>query len=110
MSKSKRKVVVTTKKETNKPKATTSKIAANSGSRSSVVHKEELIYGWSHYKIMLIGFGVILLGMFLMMGGNMPSSDVWDEGIIYSFRRTVLAPFVILVGLGIEVYAILKSK
>lgn len=110
MAKSKRKVVVTTSKESTKPKATTSKIANTSGTRSSTVQKEALLYNWSHYKFMLIGFALILVGMFLMMGGGMPSSDVWDENIIYSFRRTVLAPFVILVGLGIEVYAILKSK
>ena len=44
-----------------------------------------------------------------MVGGAMPSPDVWDENLIYGFRRTVLAPFIILVGFVIEVYAIFKK-
>jgi len=40
-----------------------------------------------------IGFGIILLGLALMTGGGMPNPEVWDENIIYGFRRTVLAPF-----------------
>jgi len=57
---------------------------------------------------MFIGLGFIVLGMVLMSGGSMPSADVWDEDLIYSFRRITLAPIVILIGLGIEVYAIFK--
>ena len=56
-----------------------------------------------------IGFALVLVGMILMSGGQMPSADVWDEDIIYSFRRTVLAPIVILAGLAVEVYAIFKK-
>lgn len=54
------------------------------------------------------GAGLVILGMILMLGGSMPSPDVWDDSIIYSFRRTVLAPIVILAGLGVEIYAIFK--
>ena len=57
---------------------------------------------------MLIGLAVIAVGMVLMSGGAMPSPDVWDESLIYSHRRITLAPIVILIGLGIEVYAIFK--
>jgi len=71
--------------------------------------KEPLIFGKQNYIWMGIGFGLIALGMLLMSGGAMPSPDVWDEDIIYSFRRTVLAPFLMLVGLVVEVYAIFKK-
>ena len=71
--------------------------------------KEPLIFGKQNYIWMGIGFGLIALGMLLMSGGAMPSPDVWDESIIYSFRRTVLAPFLMLVGLVVEVYAIFKK-
>lgn len=71
--------------------------------------KEELIFGKQNYILMGAGFGLIALGMLLMSGGAMPSPDVWDEDIIYSFRRTVLAPFVMIVGLVVEVYAIFKK-
>ena len=57
-----------------------------------------------------MGGGVLLiaLGLILMSGGAMPSPDVWDESIIYSTRRTILAPIVMLAGLGLEIYAIFK--
>lgn len=68
-----------------------------------------LLFGWTQYKFMLIGIGLIALGLILMLGGSMPRPDVWDESIIYSFRRTVLAPALILAGLLVEVYAIFKD-
>jgi hypothetical protein len=39
----------------------------------------------------------------------MPSPDVWDDNIIYSFRRVTLAPILILAGLAVEVVAIFKK-
>jgi len=39
----------------------------------------------------------------------MPSPDVWDESIIYSKRRTLLGPFVIIVGLVVEIVAIFRN-
>jgi hypothetical protein len=44
-----------------------------------------------------------------MSGGNMPSPDVWDETIIYSPVRMVIAPIFILAGLIIEVFAIFRK-
>ena len=78
-------------------------------STKTTTRKEELIFGKQNYILMGVGFGLIALGMLLMSGGAMPSPDVWDEDIIYSFRRTVLAPFVMIVGLVVEVYAIFKK-
>jgi hypothetical protein len=81
-------------------------------SRSRTKQKQEnafpMLFKRHNYLYMLIGVGLIALGMLLMMGGSMPSPDVWDENIIYSFRRTVLAPIVIIAGLAVEIYAIFK--
>lgn len=71
--------------------------------------RDELVFGRQHYILMLAGAGVIALGLLLMAGGSMPSPDVWDEDIIYSTRRTLIAPIVILAGLSLEVYAIFKQ-
>lgn len=68
----------------------------------------EMTYGWAQYKWMLIGLGFIALGLILMSGGWMPSPDVWDESIIYSSRRLVLAPICMIIGLGLQIYAIFK--
>ena len=68
-----------------------------------------LLFGKSQYKFMLIGVGLIAIGMLLMLGGSMPSPDVWDDSLIYSFRRITLAPIFILAGLVVEIYAIFKD-
>lgn len=96
-----KKIIQTATKGPEKPQST---IKRSSREESSL----PLLYGRAHY--MLMGGGVLLvaLGLALMAGGSMPSPDVWDESIIYSARRTVLAPIVILAGIGLEIFAIFK--
>ncbi|MEM6319754.1 MAG: DUF3098 domain-containing protein [Bacteroidota bacterium] len=120
MSKSKRKVspkkkvVASSNKNSNTttvvaPKKKLQPTRSRKKTSSVAMPKESLIFGKQNYILMAAGFGLILLGMLLMSGGNMPSPEVWDEGIIYSTRRTVIAPFVMLAGLALEVYAIFKK-
>lgn len=71
---------------------------------------DELVFGRENYKWMLIGIAIMAVGYVLMSGGSMPSPDVWDESIIYSPVRIILAPFIILVGLVVEIYAIFKRN
>ena len=71
---------------------------------------EDLLFGKNNYRLMLIGLALVVLGFILMSGGKMPDAGTWDESLIYSFTRITLAPIVILVGLGIEVYAIFAKK
>ncbi|MEM6725811.1 MAG: DUF3098 domain-containing protein, partial [Bacteroidota bacterium] len=67
----------------------------------------DLLFGRENFKFMLIGLLIIIVGFVLMAGGeNTP--DTWDEGKIYAFRRITLAPLVVLIGLGVEIYAIFK--
>jgi hypothetical protein len=70
---------------------------------------DALVFGRENYKWMLIGIAIMALGFILMSGGSMPSPDVWDESIIYSPMRIVVAPILILIGLVVEVYAIFKK-
>lgn len=101
MAQSKKKVISTTSdKGEIKTKKFTAKTANNSGS--------ELLYGKDFYIWMLIGLGFIVLGFILMAGGHQAPNE-WNADEIYSFRRTGLAPIVILIGLVIEVYAIFKK-
>ncbi|TVQ49932.1 MAG: DUF3098 domain-containing protein [Saprospirales bacterium] len=76
----------------------------------STPKKLPMLFGRENFKWMLIGLAFIFLGLILMMGGAMPSPDVWDESLIYSHRRITLAPFLILVGLCIQIYAIFKKS
>ena len=67
-----------------------------------------LLFTRENYMYIGIGCGLIALGLILMMGGRMEDPNVWDESVIYSARRTVLAPIIILAGLGMQIYAIFK--
>jgi len=67
---------------------------------------DQLIIGRENYKWALIGMAVMAVGFICMSGGAMPSPDVWDESIIYSPIRIILAPFLIIAGLVVVVYAI----
>ncbi len=69
---------------------------------------KEFIFGKKNYTFMLIGLAVITLGFILMSGGASDNDTVFNPDV-FSFRRIRLAPFVVLVGLGIEIYAILLN-
>lgn len=70
--------------------------------------KSEFIFGRKNYKFMLIGFGFISLGFILMAGGGSDDPNVYSDAI-FSWRRIRLAPTLILIGFGIEVFAILLN-
>lgn len=61
-----------------------------------------------NYIFMLIGVAFILIGFIVMMGGGSDDPNVFNPEI-YSWRRIRLAPALILIGFGIEVYAILLN-
>lgn len=81
------------------------KFKANSSTSGTT---SELLYGKPFYTWMLIGVGFIVLGFILMAGGHQGPNE-WNADEIYSFRRTAVAPIVILIGLIIEIYAIFKK-
>ena len=60
-----------------------------------------------NYKLLLIGFLIIIIGFILMAGGKSNDPNIFNEEI-FSFRRITLAPVVILFGLVFEFYAIMK--
>ncbi|MFY0253496.1 DUF3098 domain-containing protein [Chitinophaga sp. 30R24] len=66
------------------------------------------IFPKENYKFMLVGIVVIVLGFLLMMGGNSTDPNTFKPSEVYSFRRITLAPTVIVLGLLIEVYAIMR--
>jgi len=101
--KSNKKTVVVTKKEKPALKATQSRVKA------SAKPGKELLFGRKNYMFLGISFALILLGMLLMAGGKQLPTE-WNENEIYSFRRTVLSPIVILGGLAVGFWAIFTKK
>ena len=70
--------------------------------------KAEFIFGKKNYKFMLIGLAFIVIGFILMSGGGSDDPNVFDPSI-FSWRRIRLAPTLVLIGFGIQVYAILLN-
>lgn len=70
--------------------------------------QEQFIFQRRNYLFMLIGLAVIALGFILMAGGGSDDPNVFNPEI-YSWRRIRLAPTLVLIGFGIEVYAILLN-
>ena len=67
------------------------------------------LFGKDNYMWMLIGLVVIAIGMFLMSGGKSTDPNVFDQKEVYSTRRITIAPLLIIIGLGLEVFAIFKK-
>lgn len=63
--------------------------------------------GRENYKLMAIGFAVIIVGFILMAGGRSDDPKVFSDEI-FSFRRVTLAPLIVLAGFVFEIYAIMK--
>ena len=57
--------------------------------------------------MLVIGFVVMAVGYIIMTGGGSDDPAVFN-GAMFDFRRLVLAPLVILAGIGLEIFAIMK--
>ncbi|SNR68401.1 Protein of unknown function [Lutibacter agarilyticus] len=71
-------------------------------------NKGTFLFSKKNYVLMLIGIAVIALGFILMAGGGSDDPAVFNEEI-YNFRRIRLAPTLVLIGLAIEIYAIMAK-
>ena len=70
--------------------------------------KAAFVFGNKNYKFMFIGLAIIALGFILMSGGGSDDPNVWNPEI-FNWRRIRLAPTLVLLGFGIQVYAILLN-
>lgn len=80
--------------------------------RKETVHtssEENVLFSKENYKWMVIGLIVMTIGFFLMAGGKSPDPNVFNDNQIYSFRRITLAPILIVGGLVVEIFAIIKK-
>jgi hypothetical protein len=70
--------------------------------------QQEFIFQKKNYLFMFLGMGFVALGFILMSGGGSDDPNVFNEEI-FNFRRIRLAPTLVLIGLAIEIYAILLN-
>jgi len=72
-------------------------------------NKIEFALGKENYVYLAIGFGIIIIGFLLMVGGGSDDPKVFNGDELFSFRRIVLAPVVVLFGFLFEIWAIMKK-
>jgi len=77
--------------------------------KKSLSEKEDFALGKENYRLLLIGFAVIVIGFILMIGGKAPDPAQFNENEIFSFRRITLAPLLVLAGFVFEIWAIMKK-
>lgn len=76
--------------------------------KQPVQEEGKFAIGRQNYKLLLIGFAIIVLGFLLMIGGGSKDPNVFSNEI-FSFRRITLAPIIVLFGFVFEIYAIMKK-
>ncbi len=72
------------------------------------MEKQGFIFNRKNYILMLSGIILIIIGYILMAGGGSSDPEVFNPEI-FSARRIIVAPIIILAGLLIEVYAIMTT-
>lgn len=71
--------------------------------------QKNFAFGKQNYIWMIIGVAVIILGYILLSGGGSDDPDKFNYAL-FNTRRLVIAPILIVGGLVIEVYAIMKKS
>lgn len=71
----------------------------NSEERGFAIPKKNILY-------IIAGFAIMVLGYVLMSGGGSDDPNVFNEEM-FSVRRITVAPVVILIGIVVEIWAIM---
>ena len=58
---------------------------------------------------MAVGAVIMIVGLFLLSGGKSNDPNVFNDNEVYSTTRITIAPILIILGLIIEVVAIMKK-
>ncbi|MCB0409399.1 MAG: DUF3098 domain-containing protein [Flavobacteriales bacterium] len=68
----------------------------------------DFAFGKQNYILVAIGAALAILGYLLMSGGGSDDPTVFSEEL-FSTRRMIVAPILILAGLGVVGYGIMKK-
>ena len=72
--------------------------------------KNEMAFGKENYKLFGLAAIIVVIGYLLLSGGGSDDPNVFNYDELFSFRRITLAPLVILTGLVVGFYAILRKQ
>jgi len=77
--------------------------------KNSGNNDRQFLFGKENYILMAVGLAVIIIGYFLMSGGKSADPNVFNADEIYSPIRITVAPLLVILGLAIEGYAIMRK-
>ena len=77
--------------------------------KKPVTRTNNNLFGRENYIWIIAGIVVMAIGILLMTGGNSEDPNVFNENEVYSKTRITVAPILILLGLGMEVFAIFRK-
>lgn len=80
----------------------------NKNTKLTTAKNAGVLFTKENQKWMIIGGVLIVLGFILMSGGKSDPNE-FDPSKVYSPLRITIAPILILAGLGLEVFAIMKK-
>lgn len=70
--------------------------------------QDEFAFGKANYKLLIIGVAMATVGYVLLAGGGSDDPAVFSEDL-FSFRRMYVAPLLILAGLCVVGWGIMKK-
>ena len=68
------------------------------------------LFGKQNYSWMLAGLAIMAIGFILMAGGKSADPNVFDDKDVNNLRRIKLAPILIVAGLIVEIFDIMKKS
>ena len=71
--------------------------------------QQNVLFGKENFIWMLGGLIIMALGFFLMAGGKSSNPNVFNDSEVYSPIRITVAPLLIIAGLVIEIFAMMRK-
>jgi predicted tellurium resistance membrane protein TerC len=82
----------------------------NTTSKNSGENNLSAVFGKKNYIIMAAGVALMAIGYLLMIGGRAENPAVFNPDEIYSSTRITVAPILIILGIAVNIYAILAKN
>lgn len=71
--------------------------------------KHHFTFRKENYMLLLAGIALVIVGFLLMIGGGSDNPNEFKESELFSFRRITLAPFTVILGYVVVIWAIMKK-
>lgn len=69
--------------------------------------EKNFVFNRENYILLLVGLALMAIGFLLLIGGGSKDPEVFSDAL-FDFQRLTLAPILILMGLIVEFFAIMK--